>query len=75
MYDLTGDEDPSAQQQQHHGFGGFPGGGFGFGGIDIEDLMRQGFFGGHPGGHGHHQQQHQGGRRRQTTYTFSFGGG
>lgn len=30
MYDLTGDEDPSAQQQQHGfngGFGGFPGGG------------------------------------------------
>nr|VVW87914.1 unnamed protein product [Nymphaea colorata] len=27
MYDLTGDEDPTGQQQQHHGFGGFPGGG------------------------------------------------
>lgn len=41
--------------------------------------MRQGFFGGHPGGHGHHghqgHQQQGGGRRRQTTYTFSFGGG
>ncbi len=35
MYDLTGDEDPTAQAQQHHGFGGgFPGG-FGFGGINI----------------------------------------
>ena len=72
MYDLTGDEDPTAQQQQHHGFGGFPGG-FGFpgGGINIEDLMRGGFFGGgHPGGQRGQQQQ----QRRHTTYTFSFGG-
>lgn len=70
MYDLTGDEDPAGHQQQHHGFGGFPGGG-----INIEDLMRAGFFGGHPGGHhGHHG--HQGGQQRRghTTYTFSFGG-
>ena len=63
------------QQYQHqHGFGGgFPGGGFG--GINIEDLMRQGFFGGHPGGHpgGHHQGGQQGQRRQ--TYSFSFDGG
>jgi len=74
MYDMTGDDDPQAQQNQ-----GFPGGGFGFpgGGINIEDLMRGGFFGGgggFPGG-GHHHQQHQEGGQRQRTYTFSFGGG
>lgn len=76
MYDLTGDEDAQQQQfQQQRGGGfpggfGFPGGGFGFpgggfgGGINIEDLLRGGFFqqGGHPGGHPggqRHQQQHQ----------------
>jgi molecular chaperone DnaJ len=68
MYDLTGDEDPMAQQQQQHqGFGNF--GGFPGGGINIEDLMRAGFFGGgHPG-------QGQGGQQRRghTTYTFNFG--
>lgn len=72
---MTGDDNPQAQQ----GYGGgFPGGGFGFGdfgGINIEDLMRQGFFHqGHPGG-----QQGRGGQgkrqRGHTTYTFSFGGG
>jgi hypothetical protein len=82
---MTGDDNPQAQQFQQGGFpgggfGGFPGG-FGFGGIDIEDLMRQGFFGGHPGGHQHHghpgghQQGHHGGRQRRQQYTFSFGGG
>ena len=69
---MTGDDNPQAQQQG----GGFPGGGFGFpgGGINIEDLMRGGFFG-HPGGHpgGHHGGQ--GGGRKRTTYSFSFGGG
>ena len=86
MYDMTGDDNPQAQQFQQGGFGGggFPGG-FGFGGINIEDLMRQGFFGGHPGGqhghhgrHGHHHGHPGGGQRRQQgghTYTFSFGGG
>lgn len=82
IFDMTGDDNPQAQQGGH----GFPGGGFGFpgggfGGIDIEELMRQGFFQqGHPGGHGHgHGHGHaQGGQRRQqrqTTYSFSFGGG
>jgi len=33
--------------------------------------MSQGFFDGHPGGHGYQQR----GGQRQTTYTFSFGGG
>lgn len=41
MYDMTGDDNPQAQQFggggfPGGGFGGFPGGGFGFGGIDIE---------------------------------------
>ena len=87
IYDMTGEDDPQGQQfNQQHGFGGgFPGGGFGFEGINIEDLMNQGFFGGgHHGGHqqhghhGHHDHHgHQGGgrRQRQATYTFSFGGG
>lgn len=69
LYDLTGDDNP--QQQQFQQGGGFPGG---FGGINIEDLMRQGFFGGHPGGHhGGHPGGQQ--RDRKQTYTFSFGGG
>ncbi len=75
MYDMTGEDDP--QQQQFQQGGGFPGGfgGFGGGGINIEDLMRSGFFGGHPGGHpGGHQGGRQG-QQRQRTYTFSFGGG
>jgi len=71
MYDMTGDDNPQAQQNH-----GFPGGGFGFpgGGINIEDLMRGGFF----GGGGRQQGQGgagQGGGQRQRTYTFSFGGG
>ena len=81
MYDLTGDDNPQAQQFQQGGFGGgFPGGGFG--GINIEDLMRQGFFGGGGFPGGHQQQGHPGGQRRQQQqqqqgrqYTFSFGGG
>ncbi len=70
MYDLTGDEDPNAQQQGANGFGGFGGGGFG---INIQDLMRQGFggFGGHPGQGGQKKQQ----QGRRTTYSFSYGGG
>jgi hypothetical protein len=74
-----GDEDPQQAQfrEQNGGFGGgFPGGGFG--GINIEDLMRQGFFGGggHPGfGQQQHQQQRQGQGQRRATYSFSFGGG
>ncbi len=74
-----GDEDPQQQQFRGGGFPGgfgFPGGGFG-GGINIEDLMRGGFFGGgHPGGHpgGHHGQGQQR-KGARTTYSFSFGGG
>ena len=81
---MTGEDNP--QGGQDFGGGGFGGGfpgGFGFGGIDIEELMRQGFFGGgHPHDHGQHEHHghhgHHGGQRRQrghTTYTFSFGGG
>lgn len=81
IYDLTGDEDPQQQQFQQRG-GGFPGGfgfpGGGFGGINIEDLMRGGFFGGHPGGHpgaGQRQQQQRQQKGGRATYSFSFGGG
>lgn len=68
---MTGDDDPQGQYSNGFGSGGFgfPGAG---GGINIEDLMRQGFFGGHPGGQGQGQGR---GRRQHTTYTFSFGGG
>ena len=78
---MTGDDNPQAQQFNQGfggGFGGFPGGGgFGFEGINIEDLMNQGFFQqqGHPGGHQGHHQGHQGGRRRQRSYTVNLGGG
>lgn len=80
IFDMTGEDNPQGNPGFHHG-GGFPGGGFG--GINIEDLMRgfggfggAGFGGGgrfHQGGHpGGQRQQQQGGRK---TYTFSFGGG
>ena len=69
---MTGDDNPQAQQQGGAGWG-FPGGGFG---INIEDLIRSGAFGGfgHPGA-GHGGQQQGGQRRRQQHFSFSFGGG
>ena len=77
MYDMTGTDDPQAQQQQGFGGGGFGGGGFGggfggggFGGLDIEDLMRQGFF-----QQGGQQQRGGGGGGGGQRHTFSFGGG
>lgn len=59
---MTG-EDEEPQQQRHGGFG-FPSGG-----INIEDLMRNGF------GQGFQQHRHgrQGRQQQQRTYSFSFG--
>lgn len=69
---MTGDDNPQAQQQGGPGWG-FPNGGFG---INIEDLIRSGAFGGfqqhgHPGGQGGQRRRQQ----QQQHFSFSFGGG